>query len=158
MPTEVWPRCTYCSNQAQNLIFYSKSYPSGKDTIEAPLFICEECRPKGYKDLSVCRGGIEGIVRYSLRDIALMSDKKVGVLCGKRNYERNELAVPHWRKIIFRVHKMFQPSKKERLIELLEWYKSLLEKNINSETEFDRKLSTLLTCVDEILKAFHDPN
>ncbi len=148
------PICNYCPGPASKLYYYRKLYPNGRDTIESPLFSCEECSSKARKDLDITRGGIEEVRVITFKEIARMNEKQIGKLCMKKGKEINHFATRSWKALLFSIHYQNQPSKKEVLIDSLNWYKGLLDKTINQDgTEFDRKLSGLMACADEILKA-----
>ena len=61
----------------------------------------------------------------------------------------NHLATKPYRELLFSIHYQNRPSKKEILIEHLEWYQKNLEKRMTED--FDRNLSTLLDCNRVIL-------
>ena len=147
------PICNYCPFPASKIYYYRKLYPNGMDTIESPIFSCEECFLKAKKDLDITRGGIEGVRVITFKELARMNERQLGKLCMKKGKEINAFATRSWKALLFSIHYTNQPSKREILIDSLNWYKGLIEKTMKSETEFDRKLSGLLTCADEILKA-----
>ncbi len=146
----VLPGCLYCQQKASKLLFYSKEYPSGKDTIESPIFSCESCTSQALRDLNICRGGIEGIKTYTFKQLGAMKEKEIGFLTAKRGKEINHLATKAYRNLLFSIHYQCRPSKKDILIDSLGWYKGNIEKRITEE--LDRRLSTLLDCSDEIIK------
>lgn len=150
------PICNYCVGPAQKLYYYCKLYPSGRDTIESPILCCEECSTKAKKDLDIRRGGLEGVKIITFKELARMNERQLGKLCMKKGKEINHFATRSWKALLFSIHYQNQPSKREVLIDSLNWYKSMIEKTMKSETEFDRRLSGLLTCADEILKALSE--
>jgi len=109
------PKCQYCQiNLATKLYFYSKTYSdSGKDSIESPILTCDECSSKARKDLSIDRGGIQGIFCKTFKEISKMSMKQIGWFCSKKGKEANHLANKPWRQLMFRIHYLSLPSKKE---------------------------------------------
>ncbi len=125
------PLC-FCGKTAQYLYFYSKIYDSGKDTIESPICVCEdpECQTRARKDLSISRGGVEGFSIKSFKQLGRMTSKAIGLFCSKKNYEINHLANPIWKKLIYSIHYVSQPSKKERLVDFLRWYRKQSEGEI----------------------------
>ncbi len=118
------PLCS-CGKQAEYLYFYSKIYQSGKDTIESPMCVCGDrgCQVQARFDLSLSRGGIEGFSIRSFKEIGRMTTKQIGVFCSKKGYEINHLANPLWKKLVYSIHYRSQSSKKEKLVELLRWYR-----------------------------------
>jgi hypothetical protein len=50
------------------------------------------------------REGWEGICCKSFEDIGRMTDKAVGYMLGKKNYEINHLSTPQWKKLIWQIH------------------------------------------------------
>jgi len=142
------PKCLYCGEQASQLKYYTKLYPSGKDTIENPILCCSECSEQARQDLSIHRGGIEGIKTITFRELARMKEKHIGRMCSKRGYELNHLANKIWRSLIFQIHYKNQPSKKEILKDSLGWYQGTLEDRMTND--FDRRLFGLLDCVHVI--------
>ena len=109
------PKCQYCQvNLASKLYFYSKTYSdTGKDTLESPILSCDDCSPKARQDLSIYRGGIEGIHVLPFKEIAKMSEKTIGFFCSKKGKESNHLANKPWRQLMFRIHYLSLPPKKE---------------------------------------------
>ncbi len=150
MPEPV--KCLYCGKPASKLHYYSKTYPNGKDTVESPIFTCEDCTLKAANDLSICRGGIEGTHIITFKQIGKMKEKELGWLCSKKNRAINHLSNKVLKDLIFSIHYQNLPSKKEILIDGLNWYRGLIEKNHMKDEDFDRAASGLLTCADEILK------
>ncbi len=150
MPEPV--KCLYCGKPAIKLHYYSKTYPNGKDTVESPIFTCEDCIQKAANDLSICRGGIEGTHVITFKQIGKMKEKELGWLCSKKNREINHLSNKVLKDLIFSIHYQNLPSKKEILIDSLIWYVRVIEKNYMNGGDFDRAASGLLTCADEILK------
>jgi hypothetical protein len=142
------PRCLYCGEPANQFKFYTKSYPSGKSTIENPILCCSDCSDRARQDLAIHRGGIEGVQTITFSELAKMKEKNIGRLCAKRGYEINHLANKIWRSLLFQIHYKNQPSKKEILKDSLSWYQKQLEGRIKNE--FDRRLSSLLDCVNLI--------
>ncbi len=109
-----YPKCAYCELPAIKLYFYSKTYSdTGKDTIESPIICCDECSLKARQDLSINRGGIEGVFYRTFKMIAKMSEKEIGFFCAKKGKEMNHLANKQWRQLIFRIHYLNLPPKKE---------------------------------------------
>lgn len=107
-----YPKCFYCPNLAIKLYFYSKTYiDTGKDTLESPILTCEECSFKARRDLSIHRGGIEGIFYKTFKGISRMSEKEIGFLCSKKGKEVNHLANKQMRQLIFRIHYLNLPPK-----------------------------------------------
>jgi len=142
------PKCLYCGEKATQLKFYTKDYPSGKPTIESPIFCCNNCSEKAKQDLSICRGGIEGIQTITFSELGKMKERDIGKLCARRGYEINHLANKVWRSLLFRIHYQNQPSRKEILKDSLSWYRKNLESRIKEN--FDKNLSSLLDCVNLI--------
>ncbi len=146
------PLCLYHQDrQSSKLVYYSKTYPNNKSTLESPIFCCDECSPKAIKDLDICRGGIEGIKSHSFKQIGKMKEKEIGWLTSKRGWEINHLATKVYRDLLFSIHYLSLPSKKETLVDSLQWYKKILDKQIDI-ANFDRRLSAILDCVDFILR------
>lgn len=143
------PKCQYCDSTAGLLIYYSKLYPSGKDTIESPLFICLNCIDKAKQDLNVCRGGIEGHKIITFKHLGGMQGKAVGKLCSRRGYEINHLATKTYRELIFSIHFQSKPSKMDILRDSLKWYQGRLELKIKDEP--DKILSSKIDCVNFLL-------
>jgi hypothetical protein len=112
------PKCLYCGRDAEKLYYFSKLYQSGKNTLESPILSCEECSPKARQDLSVDRGGIQGIFCRTFKEISQMSEKQIGWFCSKKGKEANHLANKPWRSLIFRIHYLNQPPKKKNAITL----------------------------------------
>ena len=108
-----YPKCLYCDQNATKLYYYSKTYQSGRDTLESPILSCEECTLKARQDLSICRGGTEGICCRTFKQIAQMTEKQISCFCSKRWKEVNHLANKPMRQLIFRIHYLNLPSKKE---------------------------------------------
>ena len=81
-----------------------------------------------------------------------MKEKEIGWLTSKRGWEINHLATKPFRDLLFSIHYKNIPSKNENLIDSLNWYKKNLESKIKLTENFDRKLSGLLDCTNEILK------
>jgi len=108
------PKCSYCLNPAIKLFYYSKTYAdTGKDSIESPILSCDECSSKARKDLSIDRGGIQGIFCKTFKEISKMTGKQIGWFCSKKGKEANHLANKPWRALIFRVHYLNLPPKNE---------------------------------------------
>ena len=107
------PKCQYCADKdASRLYYYSKTYQSGKDTLESPILCCDDCSPKARQDLSICRGGIEGVHVLPFKELAKMSEKQIGFFCSKKGKESNHLANKPWRQLIFRIRYLSLPPKK----------------------------------------------
>ena len=106
------PKCGYCDLPATKLYFYSKTYSdTGKDTIESPIICCDECSFKARQDLSVNRGGIEGIFYKTFKSISKMSHKEIVKFFGRKGKEFNHLANRQWRSLMFRIHYLNLPPK-----------------------------------------------
>ncbi len=149
------PGCSYCKEPSSRLHYYTKQYPSGKSTIESPLFSCESHIQSALNDLSICRGGIESTQTISFKDFGKKSEKEIGWLTSKRGYERNELATKAYRQLLFSIHYLNRPSKKQTLIDSLEWYRGcLLKYVVPGDTE--RKASGLLDCTDTLLRELNE--
>lgn len=149
------PKCSYCPESASRLHYYTKQYPSGKSTIESPIISCEACVPKALADLNIVRGGIESVQTITFLDLGKKREKEIGWLTSKRGYERNELATKAYRQLLYSIHYLSRPSKKQTLIDSLEWYRHGLLKDVdNGET--DRQVSGMLDCVDTILRELND--
>jgi len=146
MPEPV--KCLYCTKTAVKLHYYSKTYPDGKYTIETPIFTCEGCTIKCVGELSICRGGIEGVHVITFKQLGKMKEKELGWLCSNKGKKINHLSNKVYKELIFSIHYQNLPSKKEMLIDGLNWYKGL----IMNGKDFDRAASGLVTCTDEILK------
>ncbi len=113
------PKCQYCDKDSSRLYYYSKTYAdSGTDTIESPILCCDECSPKARKDLSIHRGGIEGIFCRTFKEIAGMNEKAIGFLCSRKGKETNHLANKPWRQLLFRIHYLNLPPKKSNHVSL----------------------------------------
>lgn len=109
-----YPKCSYCESNATKLYFYSKTYSdTGKDTAESPILCCDECSYRARADLSINRGGIEGVFCKPFKEIARMSPKQIGWFCSKKCRERNDLANKPWRQLIFHIHYLNLPPKKK---------------------------------------------
>ncbi len=80
-----------------------------------------------------------------------MKEKEIGWLTSKRGWEINHLATKVYRDLIFSIHYLSLPSKKEILVDSLQWYKKVLDKQIDI-ANFDRRLSALVDCVDYLLR------
>ena len=145
-------KCLYCGKPSVKLHYYSKTYPNGKDTIESPIFTCEDCALKAASELSISRGGIEGTYVITFKQIGKMKEKEIGWLCSKKGKEINHLSNKVYKDLIFSIHYQNLPSKREFLIDGLKWYRGIIEKNWMKGEDFDRAASGLLTCADEILK------
>lgn len=143
-------RCLYCQEKASKLLFYTKIYPSGKDTIESPIFSCDACSPRAIQDLNICRGGIEGVRTYTFKQLGAMKEKEIGFLTSKKGKEINQLATKTFRQLLFSIHYRNRPSKKDVLKDSLFWYQGTLEDGMKED--FDRRLSTLLDCTHVILE------
>lgn len=108
------PKCAYCSSSnATHLLFYSKNYGI-RDTIESPILSCDECIPKAKQDLSVDRGGFQGVFYRTFRMIGEMSERQIGYFCSKKGKEVNHLANKQWKGLIFRIHYLNLPPKKQK--------------------------------------------
>ncbi len=108
------PKCQYCDKDSSKLYYYSKTYAdTGRDTLESPILCCEECSPKARMDLSINRGGIEGIFLLTFERMAKMNEKQIGWFCSKKGKEANHLANKPWRQLIFRIHYLSLPPKKQ---------------------------------------------
>lgn len=148
-----YPMCLYCQDRpAIKFLYYTKTYPNNKSTLETPIFCCEECTTKAVKDLSFCRGGIEDTKCYTFKQLGKMKEKEIGWLTSKRGWEINHLAIKPFRDLLFSLHYKNIPSKNEVLIDSLNWYRKQLESRIKLTENFDRRLSGLLDCTNEILK------
>ena len=145
------PGCSYCKEISSRLHYYSKTYPSGKSTIESPIFSCETHSKDALNDLSICRGGIETTQTITFKQLGAMKEKEIAWLTSKRGYERNELSTKSYRQLLFSIHYLNRPSKKQILIDSLEWYRNSLIKSIKTG-ETDRISSGLLDCTDMILR------
>ena len=110
------PKCLYCDKDGTRLYYYSKLYSNGKDTLESPILCCDDCSHKARQDLSIDRGGIQGIYCKTFKEIAQMSEKQIGWFCSKKGKEANHLANKPWRQIMFRIHYLNLPPKKENAI------------------------------------------
>jgi len=107
------PKCAYCESIATKLYFYSKTYSdTGKDTVESPILCCDECSSKARQDLTIHRGGIEGIFCTTFKEISRMSKRQLGWFCSKKGREKNDLANKSWRALLFRVHYLNLPPKR----------------------------------------------
>ncbi len=148
MPNEL-PRCLYCESTASALFVYSKDYPNGKTCLESPTFACEGHYNQANGDLNVCRGGMEGVSTWTFKKLGAMKEKGIAHLTSKRGYHLNDLALPLYRKLLMSIHYQCLPSKRDVLVESLQWYQKQLEKF--TDKEFDRHLSCLLDCTREIL-------
>lgn len=144
------PRCLYCKEPASKLLFYSKQYPSGKSTIEAPIFTCEKCSQNALKDLSICRGGIEGVRAYTFKQLGAMKEKEIAHLTSKRGWEINHLGQKEYRQLLFSIHYRNRPSRKDILRESLVWYQKVIEKE-NPE-------SSLLESIRIIQESLNEPH
>ncbi len=149
MPMESF-KCGYCSCLSTKLLFYSKEYPNGKTTIESPILSCDLCTEKALADLSIVRGGIEGVYIKTFKELGAMSEKKVGYLLSKKGKETNTLSNKAWKEVIWNIHFTHIPSKKERLIAGLLWYKGVLENK-----EEDSSIFPLIDCVIKILDSLN---
>ena len=103
-------RCFFCEGQADRLMYYSKLYQHAGGTVENPLLSCESCRKRAYDNLAQVRGGCEGVKTVLLKDISKFTPMQMGFLVSKKR-EINHLACVRWRKILWRIHFVFQESK-----------------------------------------------
>jgi len=148
-----YPMCLYCQDRpAVKFFYYTKTYPNNKSTLESPIFCCDECSQKAIESLSFCRGGIENTKYYTFKQLGKMKEKEIGWLTSKRGWEINHLAIKPYRDLLFSIHYRNIPSKNETLIDALNWYRKQLESRIKLTENFDRRLSGLLDCTNEILK------
>lgn len=105
-------KCFFCSNSANAVAFYSKSYPYGS-TLENPTLVCDLCftSPRIINQINPMRGGDEGVYRFMFSSIGKWSPKQIGYYCSPKAYQLNSLSSRYWRKLIFRIHYIFQPTK-----------------------------------------------
>lgn len=126
MPETVRCLCIYCSKPADMLMYYTKEYPAGtgrgtRSTLESPVFCCEGCSARAHESLNVCRGGIEGVVCHTFRQLGMMREKEVGYLTSRRGWESNDLATKEYRQLLFSLHYRNRPSKLDLLRASLDW-------------------------------------
>ena len=105
-------KCFFCSNPATSVAYYSKSYPDGS-TLENPTFCCNICfdSPRIINQINPVRGGDEGVYRFLFSTIGKWTPKQIGYYCSQKAYQINHLSSRYWRKLIFRIHYIFQPIK-----------------------------------------------
>jgi len=105
-------KCFFCSNPANSVAFYSKSYPDGS-TLENPTLTCDTCfsSPRIMNQINPVRGGDEGVYRFLFSTIGKWTNKQIGWHCSKKAYQINHLSQRYWRKQIFRIHYLNQPKK-----------------------------------------------
>ncbi len=105
-------KCFFCLNPATSVAYYSKSYPDGS-TLENPTFVCESCftSPRIMNQINPVRGGDEGVYRFLFSTIGKWTPKQIGYYCSQKAYQINHLSSRYWRKLIFRIHYIFQPKR-----------------------------------------------
>jgi len=109
-------KCFFCFDApADRIGYYEKIYPDQKSTMENPTFFCKSCWNDFQKRNQIYsgRGGIDGVFCFTFSSIAKMTPKSLGFLTSKKMYQINHLAVPVWKKMVFNIHYLSLPPKKE---------------------------------------------
>jgi len=107
-------KCFFCSNPADRVAYYSKTYGSKMgQTIENPTLSCELCyrSPRIINQINPMRGGDEGVYSFTFSNIAKWDNKQLAYHLSKKLWEINHLSTTAWRKLFWRIHFVHQSPK-----------------------------------------------